>query len=172
MDNDDLDMSECVGSNILAAKDLEDGKVYTATILKVFKHQFEDGIKPVILTDYMGKKIVLNPTRAKAFVAAWGLNGKNWVGRMFQFWLGIAFFQGAKVGSIEVAPVITAAVAAPAERKAIETKASAPGSAAKTIEARPVSKDGPPPPPPAIDDDPALVPEGVVVVDSIEEIIG
>jgi hypothetical protein len=48
MDNDNLNMSECLGSNILAAKDLEDGEVYTATILKVWKHQFEDGIKPVI----------------------------------------------------------------------------------------------------------------------------
>jgi hypothetical protein len=89
---------------------------------------------------------------------------------MFQFWLGIAFFQGAKVGCIEVAPVLTAEVAAPAERKVIETKPSTP--APKTIEVRPLFKDGPPPPPPAIDDDPAMVPEGVVVDDSIVEIIG
>lgn len=66
-------MTDYLNSNLFNAAGIEPGVRIEATIVSVRDRDFEDGTtKPIIYTDYLGKGIVLNTTRLKALIAAWG----------------------------------------------------------------------------------------------------
>jgi hypothetical protein len=121
----DMDMSPYTGSNYIKATDLEPRVRYEVTVLGVTFVDFEqeDGSvqrRPVFQTDWNGKKLVNNPTRAKVFVRAWGPNGNTYIGKMFVMYRGMTNFGTDKVPCIEVEPVVTDKIPQAAPKRAIE----------------------------------------------------
>jgi hypothetical protein len=120
-----MDMSPYTGSNYIKAVDLEPGVRYEATILGVSFVDFEqpDGTvqrRPVIQTDWLGKKLVLNPTRSKVFVRAFGPNGNTWIGKMFVMFRDMTNFGTDRVPCIVVEPIVTNKIPSASPKKAIE----------------------------------------------------
>jgi hypothetical protein len=120
-----MDMSPYTGSNYIKAVDLEPGVRYEATILSASLHDFEqpDGSiqrRPVLQLDYQGKKLVLNPTRTKILVKAWGPNGNTWIGKMIIFFRGVTNFGSDKVPCVEVEPIVTDKLPPAPSKKPIE----------------------------------------------------
>ena len=70
-----MDMSGFTGSNYITAdylKSLGPNVRIEAKIVSVAVREFEIGARRSIYTDYQGKGVVLNPTRAKVLYAAFG----------------------------------------------------------------------------------------------------
>ena len=82
-------------SNFLKATDLEEGVIVRAVILAAHPNEFEDGTtKLVIYTDYKAKGVVLNQTRLKTMIEAFGPNLDNWVGKTVSLRRGPTMFKG------------------------------------------------------------------------------
>lgn len=97
-----MDMSGYTGSNFYRAEDLEPGVLIETTIVSIGLREFEDGAKPVVYTDYQGKGLVLNPTRAKALCRGFGTFSENWVGKPIVISLGETVYAGKTVGAVVV----------------------------------------------------------------------
>jgi hypothetical protein len=104
-----MDMSRFTGSNYITAdylKSLGPNVRIEAKIVSVAIRDFDgDGEKPVVYTDYQGKGVVLNPTRAKVLYAAFGPNDDNWVGKTIVIFLGETTYGGKKTGCVEIEAV-------------------------------------------------------------------
>jgi hypothetical protein len=115
-----MDRSRFTGSNFFRAEDLEPGVLIETEIVAVTMRDFRDEEpKPVVYTDYQGKGLVLNITRARALYAAFGPNDANWIGKRIIIGLGETVFEGRKVGAVVVEPVVADRIAAPAQRAAL-----------------------------------------------------
>jgi hypothetical protein len=108
-------LTDYFNSNLFKAVDLDpDPNVrIEANIVSVRDRDFEDGTtKPIAYTDYLGKGVVLNATRLKAVIAAWGTNPDNLIGKTVLIYRGSTLYQGNKVPCVEVEPVVADRIAA------------------------------------------------------------
>ena len=106
-------MTDYLNSNLFKAVDIESNVRIEATIVSVRDRDFEDGTtKPIIYTDYLGKGVVLNATRLKALIAAWGVNPDNLIGKKVVISRGVTKYQGNDVPCVEVEPVVADRIAA------------------------------------------------------------
>jgi hypothetical protein len=107
-----MNMTDYLTSNYLKAADLKPGVLIEAKIVSVRPVDFEDGTtKPVIYTDYMGKGIVLNQTRLKALIAAWGPNPDNLIGKTIIISQGRTMYAGEEVDAVVIKPVVADRIA-------------------------------------------------------------
>ena len=108
-----MDMTGFTGSNYFRAEDLEPGTLIKATIVSVALREFKDGEpKAVVYTDYQGKGVVLNKTRAQVLYAAFGPNSDNWIGKPIIIRLGETMFAGKKVGAVVIEAVVATRISA------------------------------------------------------------
>jgi hypothetical protein len=107
-----MDMTGFTGSNYFRAEDLEPDVRIEAKIVSVVLREFEDGPKPVVYTDYHGKGVVLNPTRAKVLYAAYHWNSDDWIGKTITIFLGETTYAGKKTGCVEIEAVGAERIAA------------------------------------------------------------
>lgn len=116
-------MTDYLNSNLFNAAGIEPGVRIEATIVSVRDRDFEDGTtKPIIYTDYLGKGVVLNTTRLKALIAAWGVNPDNLIGKKVVISRDVTKYQGNDVSCVEVEPVVANRIGATARPalKAVE----------------------------------------------------
>jgi hypothetical protein len=100
-------MTDYLNSNLFNAAGIEPGVRIEAIIVSVRDRDFDDGTtKPIIYTDYLGKGVVLNATRLKALIAAWGVNPDNLIGKKVVISRGVTKYQGNDVPCVEVEPVV------------------------------------------------------------------
>jgi hypothetical protein len=105
-------MTKYLNSNLFNAKGIEPGVRIEATIVSIRDREFEGGeTKPVIYTDYLGKGLVLNQTRLKAGIAAWGPNPDNWIGKSIVISLGETTYAGEATGCVVMEPVVANRIA-------------------------------------------------------------
>jgi hypothetical protein len=82
-------------SNYLKAIELEDGVIVKTVILAARPNDFDgEETKLVIYTDYKAKGVVLNQTRLKTMIEAFGPNIDNWVGKTVMLRRGPTMFKG------------------------------------------------------------------------------
>jgi hypothetical protein len=98
-----MDMTRFTGSsNFFRAEDLRPDTLIKTSIVSVALREFKDGEKAVVYTDFQGKGVVLNVTRAQVLYAAYGLESENWIGKPIIIRLGEEKFEGKKVGAVAI----------------------------------------------------------------------
>jgi hypothetical protein len=99
---------EFLTSNLLNASMLTPNTKIEATIISVRKRDFEDGSKKlVVYTDYMGLGIVLNQTRLKEMIRAFGVNYETqWVGKKLIISQGDTAYQGRPEKRVVIEPIV------------------------------------------------------------------
>jgi hypothetical protein len=94
-------------SNYMRAEDLESNVCIEATIVSARPREFEDGeTKLVIYVDYQAKGIVLNQTRLKALISAYGANPDNWIGKTIIISRSMTMYAGKDAPCIVIEPVV------------------------------------------------------------------
>jgi hypothetical protein len=107
------DMTEHLTSNLFNAVGIAPDVRIETKIVSIRERDFEDGTtKPVVYTDYLGKGIVLNQTRLKAGIAAWGPNPDNWIGKSIIISRGPTIFKGEPTWAVVMEPVVADKIAA------------------------------------------------------------
>jgi hypothetical protein len=101
-------------SNYLSAKLIEPGLKIDAVIVSAGPVEFEDSgeTKLVLRLDYQGKGLVLNQTRLKQCIAAWGPSYANWIGEKLTIWRGKDKFGGEPVDAVAIEPITEGRIAA------------------------------------------------------------
>jgi hypothetical protein len=136
-----MKMTDFINSNYLRAEDLDPNVRIEATIAAVRSREFEDGsVKPVVFLGD-GRGVVLNQSRLKGMIAAYGLESDNWVGRAVVVSRGTTLYQGKSVPAIMVDPVVATRIGAE-QRPALEE----PRRGSIDIRSGKGSWDDPPPP--------------------------
>lgn len=107
-----MDMTGFTGSNYFRAEDLEPDVRIETKIVSVIARDFVDGTKPVAFTDHQGKGVVLNPTRTKVLLRAFGPNSDNWIGKTIFVFLGETMYAGKKTGCVAIEAVVAERIAA------------------------------------------------------------
>ena len=77
-------------------------------------YEFEDSgeRKLVIYTNHEGRGVVLNQTRLKTLIAAFGPQSDNWLGREIAILRGTTTFSGKHVPAIVIEPMVAERIAA------------------------------------------------------------
>jgi hypothetical protein len=110
-------------SNWLNAEDLNNGLRVMATIVSAGPHTFlESGdTELTIRTDYIGKGIVLNLTRKRVLIAAFGVETDNWIGKQIVAYQGDTLFQGKPTKCVVIEAIVAERIAShPAAKPALE----------------------------------------------------
>jgi hypothetical protein len=112
-----LNATDFITSNYLRAEDIAPDVLIEANIVSARAHEFEGGeTKLVLYVDYQSKGVVLNQTRLKATIAAFGPNPDNWIGRTIIIRRGVTMFAGKDVPGIVIEPVRAERIASAAPR--------------------------------------------------------
>ena len=111
-----------------------------ATIVSVRARDFDDGShKLVVYTDHQGQGVVLNQTRLKTMIAAFGPNfDNNWPGKKIVIRRGSTVFSGKTTPAILVEPVVPARIATKPRQEPITIES-------KSERTEPLSEINPPP---------------------------
>jgi hypothetical protein len=90
-------------------------------IVSARPREFDDGsVKLVVYTDHQGKGMVLNQTRLKTMIAAFGPSFDGWVGKQIIISQDSTVYSGKTVPAIKVEPVVPTRIATE-PRPAIDT---------------------------------------------------
>jgi hypothetical protein len=103
--------TDFLNSNFFTGEGLDRNVRIETKIVSTRSREFEDGLKLVVYTDYLGKGVVYNQTKLKATIAAWGANLDNWIGKTIIISRGTALFSGKPMASVEVEPVVPERIA-------------------------------------------------------------
>jgi hypothetical protein len=119
-----LDASEFSGSNYFTGENIPPNIriefTVTSAFIEEFKGKNDDGERKVVLgTDYQAKKLIMNKTRNKTAIRAWGPNAHNWVGKPAAVFRDTTVYAGKLVPCVGFEPIVTNTIAPP-ERKTIE----------------------------------------------------
>jgi hypothetical protein len=102
-----MKMTDFLTSNLINALSLEPKVKIEASIVSVRPREFEDGTtKAVIYLDFEGKGVVLNQTRLKALIAAFGTSPNNLIGKTVIISRGMTKYQGRDVPCVDIEPVV------------------------------------------------------------------
>jgi hypothetical protein len=123
-----FDASLYSGSNYFTGEYLKNKRIEFG-VLGVRGEEFEDGKKPVIVTDFQGMKLVLNKTRCKAAIRAWGVNTDAWLDKRAVVSSVPTNYGGEVVASVGFEPISVTKITAPERRSAIEPPAPPPVTA-------------------------------------------
>jgi hypothetical protein len=123
-----LSATDFLNSNYFRAEDLDPSVLIETTIVSVRTRDFDDGShKLIVYTDHQGQGVVLNQTRLKTMIAAFGSNFDNWSGKKIVIRRGSTLYSGKQTPAIVVEPVVPTRIAAEQRqgRIAIESGKSA-----------------------------------------------
>ena len=102
--------------------------------------EFEDrSIKLVVYTDHQGKGVVLNQTRLKTMIAAFGPNFDSWPGKKIVVRQGSTVYSGKTVSAVVVEPVVPTRITTEPRQARITIESG------KRTPAEPLSEINPPP---------------------------
>ncbi len=107
-----MNMTDFVNSNYIKAEDLAESVCIEAIIVSVQRREFEESgeTKPVVhLED--GRGVVLNQTRLKAMIRAFGPNSDNWIGKPIMINRGLTVYAGKDVPAVVIEPVVSPRIA-------------------------------------------------------------
>jgi hypothetical protein len=142
-----LDASEFSGSNYWTGENIPPNTRIEFIVTSTFIHEFpgkESGIerKLVMASNYQAMKLVMNKTRNKIAIKAWGPNADNWVGKMAVVFRDHTTFAGKRVPSVGFEPILTNALATPqaprgqlAAPQSTRVQSAAPAQAAEPVKA-------------------------------------
>ena len=147
-----MNMTDYLTSNYINAESIASDVRIEATIASVRSREFEEKgevkVKPVVYLD-TGEGVVLNQTRLRRLVAAYGPNSDNWIGKTIVISRGSTLYEGKTVPAVHIDPIVAPRVAAE-PRPRLVTVESGKGAPA---EKAPVYAERSPPPISVIDDD-------------------
>lgn len=117
-----INATDYLNSNFLSGDTLEPNVIIEAAIVSARSHQFEEEEKEklVIYLDYEGKGVVLNQTRTKALIRAYGINTDNWIGKPIKVFRGETMYAGKTVPCVVIEPIVATQIAASPPRPALE----------------------------------------------------
>jgi hypothetical protein len=93
-------------SNFLNAAAIPPGVIIETMIVSARPHEFEEGeIKLVVYVQHEAKGIVLNVTRLRVMIGAFGSNFDTWPGKMVRIFRGETMYSGKKVDCVEIEAV-------------------------------------------------------------------
>jgi hypothetical protein len=100
--------TDFLSSNWINADFLNGGLIIEATIVSAGPHTFEQSgdVALTIRLDYEGKGLVLNQTRLKAMIAAFGPNTDNWVGKQIRLSQGDTVYGGQPDKCVVLEPIL------------------------------------------------------------------
>lgn len=110
-----MDMSSFLISDYLRAEDLEDNVVIEAKITDVENRTFEERGKSItrpIIRLEDGRGVVLNQTRLRIMITAYGPNSNNWLDQPIRVRRGETLYAGKQVATVEVEAAPSARIAA------------------------------------------------------------
>jgi hypothetical protein len=113
-----LDASEFSGSNYFSAENIPPNTRIEFTVTSAFIEEFRRNDlaserKLVLGTDYQAMKLVMNKTRNKIAIKAWGPNAHNWVGKIAAVFRDYTMFAGKRTQCVGFEPTVTNALATP-----------------------------------------------------------
>jgi hypothetical protein len=110
------DMTRFLTSNYIKAEDLDPNVLIESGITSVQRAEFEEHgeviVKPVVRLED-GRGIVLNQTRLRVLIGAFGPNAANWLGKQLIVRRGKTHFQGRSVAAVEIEPVLAPRIEGP-----------------------------------------------------------
>jgi hypothetical protein len=127
-------MTSFLNANYIRAEDLQENVLLEKIICEVKSKDFdEDGevvTKPVIAFED-GSQLVLNQTRLRVLLGAYGPNANNWLGKTITISRGKTPYAGKPVPCVVIEPILAARIAAakasePPARISRRRKAAAP----------------------------------------------
>jgi hypothetical protein len=102
-------------NNLIRADMLTRDVVTEAAVISVGPREFQDGTTKLVVQLENGQGLVLNQTRLRQMIAAFGENYDGWIGQKIRYWRGSAPFQGKPAAAVIIEPIIVDRVtAAPA----------------------------------------------------------
>jgi hypothetical protein len=132
--------TDFLNSNYFRAEDLDPSVLIETTIVSVRPRDFDDGShKLVVYTDHQGQGVVLNQTRLKTIIAAFGANIDNWPGKKIVIRRGSTMYSGKPTPAVVVEPVVPTRIAAEPRQRRITVESG------KSAPAEPLSEINPPP---------------------------
>jgi hypothetical protein len=100
-----MNMTDFINSNYIKGEDIAQNVLIEATIASVKKKEFEDGEKSVIALED-GRQVVLNQTRLKALIGAFGPNSENWIGKSVILSRVQAMYAGKPLPAVKIEPIV------------------------------------------------------------------
>ena len=144
-----MNMTDFINSNYLKAEDIAQNALIEATIASVKKKEFDDGETKSVVALEDGRQLILNQTRLKALIGAFGPNSENWIGKSIILSRGLAPYAGKIVPAVKIEPIVAPRIAAEPRPRLITVGS---GKGAPTDQA-PAYDEANPPPVDAIDED-------------------
>jgi hypothetical protein len=130
--------TDFLNSNYFRAEDLDPSLLIETSIVSVRPRDFDDGShKLVVYTDHQGQGIVLNQTRLKTIIAAFGPNFDNWPGKKIVIRRGSTMYSGKPTPAIVVEPVVPTRIAAEPQQARITIESGKRSPAALLSEINP-----------------------------------
>jgi hypothetical protein len=100
-----MNMTDFINSNYIKGEDIAQNVLIEATIASVKRKEFEDGEKSVVALED-GRQVVLNQTRLKLLIGAFGPNSENWIGKPVILSRGQERFGGKPVPAVRIEPIV------------------------------------------------------------------
>jgi hypothetical protein len=91
---------------------LSPGVITEAGITDAAPRKFEDNSVKLVIQLDNSQALVLNQTRLRQMIAAFGLHYDKWCGQKIRYWRGTAMYQGKPVAAIAIEPIVTEKIAA------------------------------------------------------------
>jgi hypothetical protein len=112
-----MNMTDFVNSNYIKGEDIAQNVLIEATIASVKKKEFEDGGKSVLALED-GRQVVLNQTRLKVLIGAFGPNSENWIGKPVILSRGQERYGGKPVPAVRIEPIVAPRIGVTSEGNA------------------------------------------------------
>jgi hypothetical protein len=112
-----MNMTDFINSNYIKGEDIAQNVLIEATIASVKMKEFEDGEKSVVALED-GRQLVLNQTRLKVLIGAFGPNSENWIGKPVILSRGQERYGGKPVPSVRIEPILAPRIGVTPEENA------------------------------------------------------
>jgi hypothetical protein len=107
-----MNMTDFINSNYVRAEDIAQNVLIEATIASVKRKEFDDGEPKSVIALEDGHQVILNQTRLKALIGAFGPNSDNWIGKSVILSRGLAPYAGKIVPAVKIEPIVAPRIAA------------------------------------------------------------
>jgi hypothetical protein len=146
-----MNMTDFVNSNYIKGEDIAQNVLIEATIASVKRKEFEDSEKSVIALED-GRQVVLNQTRLKVLIGAFGPNSENWIGKPVILSRGQERYGGKSVPAVRMEPIVAPRIAAAGSAQPLHSPQPVQITRGSSdIQSGPAAWDDPPPAPPPPD---------------------
>jgi hypothetical protein len=125
-------MTEYLTSNYYRGEDIEPGGFIEETIARRTERLFDGKTKPdPVIYFESGKGVVLNQTKLRDLIAAFGPNDANWIDQKVVIFRSTAPYQGKMVPAVGLKPVVSPQLAAERRKAIAQSEPPAPPSASE-----------------------------------------